>query len=715
MSKYLLLIIFTATISTCFGQGFFTSNASGNWNNAANWTLAGGTSSLNYPVAGDSVIIQNAHSIQVVGNTQCQSLTIKGAAQLSITSTTSFLTVTNDLLITETSITDITAGLLTVTGNLTINQKSTATQTGGAFSVIGLVFINAPSTSTGNTTLNVDAGAFSCLGGMTVTATTLPAGRIAETKIGNSAVTVVGALTTISANAKITFTGNGALTLAGIITITNPLSFTAGNGRVVYVGIPGANQTISPLTYNRLVITGIGNGSKTISGNVIVTDSLTLLTDTLIISGSGSLTLNNNATIVKTAGKLLSVPSFLGQIDILYNDVQKDTTGPEMPTTATVLRNLFINNIAGVKLANSITVNNQLSLQNGELFTDNFILNISNPSGGTISDPAINRTNGYINGKINRAIGAGTGVRIFPFGIGTLQGYREYKIDFTTAPTVAGTLSVQHFNAPAPTQSGLPISDAGTIISNTQPYYWQADALNGLTGGTYNLILTAEGSSGLTDYTAARMVKRSSAGASWVLNGTAGTNAGTNNAPVVLRNGMSNFSQFAIGFNTGTLPLTLLSLTGTATNSGILLQWKTSNEINTAFFDIEKSTDGIDFNAMGKVYASSINSVENTYRYLEKNLPNGIYYFRLKMVDKDGRFTYSPVISVTLRNTKQLLVYPTVTNSFINITLGNEIYLYNSAGSFMKRIYNGLNNISDLPNGLYILRNSETSVKIIKQ
>ncbi|MBC7935034.1 MAG: hypothetical protein H7Y86_06710 [Rhizobacter sp.] len=715
MRTYLLLIIFIAALNTGYSQGFFTSAANGDWNNAASWTLAGGTSTLNYPVAGDSVIIQNAHSIQVVNNTQCQSLTVKEASYLSITSNTSFLTVTNDLLITETSFADITAGLLTVTGNLTINQKSTVTQTGGAFSVIGLVFINSPSTSTGNTTLNVDAGAFNCVGGMTVTATTVPAGRIAEVKIGNSAVTVVGALTTISANAKITFTGIGALTLAGIITISNPLSFTAGNGRVIYVGIPGANQTISPLTYNRLVITGIGNGSKTINGNVIVTDSLTLLTDTLLINGSGSLTLNNNATIVKTAGKLLSAPTFLGQIDILYNDVQKDTTGPEMPTAANVLRNLFINNIAGVKLANSITVNNLLSLQNGELFTDNFILNINNPLGGTNTDPAINRTNGYVNGRINRSIGAGTGIRVFPFGIGLIQGYREYKIEFTLAPTVAGTLSVQHFNTAATAQSGLPLSDAGVMIALTQPYYWQADALNGLAGGTYNLTLTAEGSSGITNYTLARIVNRPSAGGSWVLNGTAGTNTGTNNAPAVVRNGMSNFSQFAIGYNTGTLPLTLLSFNATEQNGGILLQWKTANEINAAYFDIEKSSNGIYFNTLGKVYSASIYSFENNYRYLEKNLPNGVYYYRLKMFDTDGRFTYSPVIFITIKNKKELLVYPTITYSSFNISNANEIYLYNSAGSFMKRLYNGLNNISDLPNGLYILRNSETWVKIIKQ
>ncbi len=715
--KYFLAIAFSLVFKASSAQAFFTSATSGNWNSATSWTLVSGTSTLNYPAAGDSVIIQNANSITVVSNSQCQSLTIKGSSTLVLSVSTSIITVTNDLLVTETSMANIDAGALTVTGNLTINQKATVTQNGGAFTVVGLGFLNSPSTSTGSTILNIDNGVFSCFGGMTITATTIPSGRIAEMKIGNSAVNVVGALTTISANAKITFTGIGALTLAGIITIPNTTSFTAGNGRVVYVGIPGANQNIASLTYNRLTITGVGAGSKTIGGAVTVTDTLTLLTDTLIVNGGGSLKMNNNATIVKAAGKLLTAPVFLGQIDILYNDVQRDTTGLEMPTATNVLRNLFINNVSGVKLANSITINNKLTLQNGELFTDNFILNINNPLGGTPTDPAVERINGYVSGKINRTIGTNTGVRIFPFGVSLLQGYRELKIEYTTAPTVAGTLSAQHFNTAASSQSGLPIVDGSVILTNTAPYYWQADALGGLAGGIYNATLTAESTPGVTDIAALRILKRTSPGVAWSLNGTAGTNTGTNTAPIVVRNGMLNFSQFTIAGNTSNpLPVTLISFTGKLEKETVLLQWKTMNEINTAAFRIEKSVDGFNFVEIGKVTADNSNAIEHLYGYKDAKPFVGRIFYRLKIIDKDGKFDYSNILSIS-NNTTDLKVYPTIcqSNIIIATSQNNVVYLYNAAGVFVQNMNAGANDLSNLANGIYFVVTTNQIVKIVKQ
>jgi hypothetical protein len=717
MKKYLLFIFFIVQFNSGYCQGFFTSAASGDWNNPLSWTLVTGTSVINYPVAGDSVIVLNAQVIQVTSAAQCQSLTIKGAATVNINSNNSALTITNDLLITETSFANISAGLITVTGNLTVNQKAIITQTGGAVSIFGLAFINAPSASAGNTILNIDDGVFSCIGGMAITATTIPAGRIAEIKIGNSTVNIFGTLTTISANAKISFTAAGSLTLAGIITIPNPLSFSAGNGRVVYVGIPGANQTIAPLTYNRLVITGIGNGNKTINGSVVVTDSLVLLSDTLVVNNTGTLTLNNNATIVKTAGKLLSAPIFSGQADVVYNNVQRDTAGFEMPVAANVVRNLVINNIAGVKLGAAVTLNNKLTLQNGELFTDNFLFTVTNAAGGITTDPAIEIINGYVNGKVNRIIGTTAGVRVFPFGINITQGYREYKIDYTTAPTAAGVLSVQHFNTAAGNQSGFPLADGAINITNTQPYYWQADASGGLSGGIYNATLAAEGSSGITDYTALRILKRPSAGGNWILNGTAGSNTGSNNAPVVIRNGMSGFSQFAIGNNNSTLPLTLLSFTGIEKNGNVILNWKTGNEINSSYFGIEKSNNSLNFTEAGRVTAVAFSAAENNYQYQENNLTAGKYYYRLKIVDKDGRFTYSPVVSLVIKKNDQLLVYPTVSNSsvFVSTVNNQNVYLYNSTGQLIKHLHAGQNDISDLVNGLYVVRMADVAVKIKKE
>lgn len=717
MKLIFTFLLFICFQSNSFSQAYFTSNASGDWNNVSSWTLVSGTSTNNYPVAGDSVIIQNGHAIDITANAQCESLTLKMASTLTFNNTNSILTVSNNVLVTEASAISLNAGAFTSIGNLTVNQSSTVTQNGGVISIVGLIFITAPISGTGTSLINVDGGVFTCAGGLTITAA-LNSSRIAELKIGNSAANVFGLLTTSTINSKITFTGIGALTLAGIITIPNTTSFAAGNGRVVYVGIPGTNQIVAPLTYNRLVITGIGNGSKTINGTVTVTDTLTLLTDTLQLGGSGVLRLNNNATIVKTNGKLLSSPTFLGQIDILYNNIVKDTTGLEMPAATNVLRNLYINNISGIVMSSNLTLSNQLSLQNGELNTNNFVLNITNSLGGTNSDPAIERTNGYVKGIINRTIGTSTGIRIFPFGIDLLQGYREYKIDYTTAPAIGGVITVQHVNTAASAQSGFPLIDGAVTLVNSANYYWQADAGSGLSGGTYNLTLTAEGAFGVSDYTTLRTIKRPSSGGAWVLEGTAGTNTGNNTAPVVTRTGMNNFSQFTIGGSSlNPLPLRILAFSGRVSGENIFLNWETTNEVNTDYFLVEKSTDGNFFTTEKRISSYNIPSNIHHYQCEVKNLVNGKYYFRLKMVDKDGRFTYSKVIAITMNSTMEIKVYPTISNTMINIsnTGSQKLLLYNSSGQFIKNLVIGQNDVSALATGLYFIKCNDKIIRIIKQ
>jgi hypothetical protein len=711
------LIILLAFSGTSYGQAFFTSQANGDWNSPTTWTLAAGVSALNYPTTGDSVIIQNANVVSVTGIVQCQSVTIKGTSVLNISSTNAVLNVGNDMLVTESSQFNMTNGLAAVTGNVTVNQKASFNQSGGAFNVVGLVFLTAPITSGGNTTLTVDGGFFTCIGGLTITATVIPAGRIAELKIGNGAATVVGALTTVSANAKISFTGAGALTLAGIVSISNASSFAAGNGRVVYVGIPGSNQTVASLTYNRLVITGIGSGSKTVNGNVLVTDSLILLSDTLVRNAAGSLSLNSNATIVKTAGKILFAPLFLGTVNLVYNNVQRDTTGFEMPASPGILQDLTINDVAGVALGADVTVNNQLALQNGELNTNNFGLTIANPNGGASSDPAIARTNGYVNGRINRVIGTNVGLRTFPFGIGIIQGDRAFNLNYTSAPTSPGVLSVQHFNSPASSQTGLPLSDAGTSLTSTEPYYWQAEALNGLTGGLYDLVLTAQSATSITDYMATRIVKRPSSGGDWLLDGTAGSNSGSNFAPVVARTGMSGFSQFALAYNSASLPLTLLRFSVMNMNGKAFLSWSTANEINTAFFVIEKSADAMHFASLATVESTKVPGLQNEYAYADANPSGGINYFRLRITDRDGRFSYSPVVSIRFENKVTLKLYPTLATSSITVVAapGEEISLYNSQGILLNHLRNGVNDISELSAGFYIVSTGRERLKFIKR
>ncbi len=710
--------LFAVLFSNCFAQATFKSISSGAWRSASRWTLIAGTSTLNYPTIADSVFIENGHAITVDTTVECKYLNMKAKSSILLTDGPQVVSVTGDVALTDSSRINLVNGSVFITGNVAINEKAGITQDGGIMNFIGLLTISSPFFVPGTSYLRLNGGAFNCIGAVTLIATPIffNPNTFTEITIGNGLNIISGALTTISDNAKVNFTGSGTLILSGIISMAQN-NFNAGTGNVIFFGIPGVAQNVPSLTYNNLIISGIGNSIKTISGPVTVTDTLTLLTDSLTVTNDGSLSIQNNGAIVRTAGKIFFAPNFVGKVDLVYNNLFKDTIGFEMPTGTNTLRNLTINNFAGVELNKNVFVTGLLKLDIGPLITGNFTLNISNPNGGITTDPAVNRTLGYVIGKINRNIGASTGVRIFPFGSGGVPGYRELKIQYTSAPTVAGSLSAQHFTSAPSNQTGLPLTDGAVTIVNTAPFYWQADAVGGLLGGNYNLTLTAESTPGVTDVSSLRIVKRPSAGGNWIADGAAGTNTGTNASPIVVRNGMSGFSQFTLGGNTSNpLPLTLLSFTGNHNNGNILLQWQTTNEINTAHFIIERSSNGIDFLPLGKVDAKNMASLTNTYQWQDKNLSAGKYFYRLCMVDKDGQKTYSFNIVINIAKENLLQAYPTFVQSNLQIknSNGQTVYLLNAAGQLVQTLHEGANDVSMLSQGVYLVKTNEKTIRVVK-
>lgn len=92
---------------------------------------------------------------------------------------------------------------------------------------------------------------------------------------------------------------------------------------------------------------------------------------------------------------------------------------------------------------------------------------------------------------------------------------------------------------------------------------------------------------------------------------------------------------------TGTLPLTLLQLQADNNDNGVQLQWQIAQTENIASFTIERSNDGKSFTVIG--------SVKNNYTFTDAQPVNGIAFYRLKMMDVDGRYSYSQ--SVSVRNT----------------------------------------------------------------
>lgn len=121
------------------------------------------------------------------------------------------------------------------------------------------------------------------------------------------------------------------------------------------------------------------------------------------------------------------------------------------------------------------------------------------------------------------------------------------------------------------------------------------------------------------------------------------------------------------------LPLSLLQLQAENNGGSVQLQWQTTQEENTASFIIERSADGKSFSAIGSVKAVNNAAFKNNYTFIDAQPVNGTGFYRLKMIDLDGRFTYSHNVSVRRNNNSVLQISPNPANNVLYVQAkGNE-------------------------------------------
>lgn len=106
------------------------------------------------------------------------------------------------------------------------------------------------------------------------------------------------------------------------------------------------------------------------------------------------------------------------------------------------------------------------------------------------------------------------------------------------------------------------------------------------------------------------------------------------------------------------LPLTLLNFTLEKNNGSALLKWTVTDEINTSFFEVQRSVNGLNFVPMGTVAAAGNSSVSQHYSYLDplNGIHQGIVYYRLRFVDEDAKFSFSPVREISVDGSDQALI-----------------------------------------------------------
>lgn len=125
-----------------------------------------------------------------------------------------------------------------------------------------------------------------------------------------------------------------------------------------------------------------------------------------------------------------------------------------------------------------------------------------------------------------------------------------------------------------------------------------------------------------------------------------------------------------------TLPVSFASYTATLNaDKKVELQWTTSTEINTAYFEIERSTDGIQYNRQGMVLAvNNINNVRD-YRFTEVLgwMSAGIIWYRIRSVDQDGRSMVSGARMIRISDNSDmnpgLILYPNPVKRELSISI----------------------------------------------
>ena len=180
----------------------------------------------------------------------------------------------------------------------------------------------------------------------------------------------------------------------------------------------------------------------------------------------------------------------------------------------------------------------------------------------------------------------------------------------------------------------------------------------------------------------------------------------------------------------GVLPVKLTSFTYEKSATGINLFWKTSTEISTKQYNVEYTTDNGKTWVNAGVVASKNNATsEQNYQYSLPASVTGSILVRLRVVDLDGKNSYSDILSISGDNTTKFLVYPTTTSSFVTVSFSEiqsktTIQVVSASGNVVKNILvTGLNNrvdVSNLQKGVYIVRTltpgeAAVSQKIIVQ
>jgi len=185
------------------------------------------------------------------------------------------------------------------------------------------------------------------------------------------------------------------------------------------------------------------------------------------------------------------------------------------------------------------------------------------------------------------------------------------------------------------------------------------------------------------------------------------------------------------------IPVELTSFTAAINENKVILNWSTATELNNQGFEIERKTGS--WEKIGYVLGFGTTTEPKTYSFTDDNVTTGTYSYRLKQIDFDGSYSYSPEIEINVEFTpKEYTLYQNYPNPFNPATtikyalpyVSNvKIVIYNMLGETVSELFNGMQeagyydvswNAGSIASGIYFYmidakavdgKNNYTSVK----
>ena len=164
------------------------------------------------------------------------------------------------------------------------------------------------------------------------------------------------------------------------------------------------------------------------------------------------------------------------------------------------------------------------------------------------------------------------------------------------------------------------------------------------------------------------------------------------------------------------LPIELKSFIAKIENVFTQIFFSTATEVENDYFSIQRSSNGLDFSEIGQVKGAGTSYTPQDYTFTDERPLQGKNYYRLKQVDYDGKYAYSPVVTATFGKARQMTLAPMPATETLNIQLENptkddgiwQVYDLSGrrllSGEMLAETTDQPIRIAELPEGAYVLR-----------